>query len=77
MTADVDRTIGKVLGAVVGTTCCLAAFFAQLMLAVALTAPDPVTGDRAPGWPLNALFGAVAVAVGVLVGRALFRRLAA
>jgi hypothetical protein len=76
MTANVDRTVGKILGAVVGTTCCCATFFVQLMVAVALTRPDVVSGSRAPGIVLNLLFGIVAIAVGIAVGRALFRRLA-
>lgn len=76
MTSHVDRTVGRLLGAVVGTAACFATFFVLLLSAVALTRPD-VTGSRAPGIVLNVLFGVFAIAVGVLVGRALFRRLAA
>lgn len=76
MTTNVDRTVGKILGAVVGTTCCFATFFAQLMVAVAVTKPDVVSGIRAPGIVLNLLFAVVAITVGITVGRALFRRLA-
>jgi hypothetical protein len=76
VTSNVDRTVGKVLAAVVGTTSCFATFVVQLLVAVAMTPPDVVSGSRAPGIALNLLFGVVAIATGVFVGRALFRRFA-
>lgn len=72
----VDRTVGKVLAAVVGTTSCCATFVVLLLIVVALTPPGVANGSRAPGIAVDVLLGLLAITVGVAVGRAVFRRFA-